>query len=150
MIAHGFFLEHILTIPIIAWCIGQVVKYIIRVGNSRFNRKYIWGSGGMPSVHSCFVLALSTAVAFKHGINSTEFAVVLSFSGIVVYDAMHVRYQSGVHATVINQLVETHSFDLSKDFLKQFPLHEEVGHTPLEVAVGMILGVFVGTLLSLY
>lgn len=150
MIAHGFFLEHILSIPIIAWCIGQLLKYIIRIGNSRFNRKYIWGSGGMPSVHSCFVLALSTAAGFKHGFFSTEFAVTLSFSGIVVYDAMHVRYQAGIHATVINQLIKTNSFQLPESFLKQFPLHEEVGHTRAEAFVGMILGIVVGTLLSLY
>lgn len=150
MIPHGFFLEYLLSIPIIAWCTGQLLKVGIRLLSNTHNRKYTWGSGGMPSVHSCFVLALTTALGIKYGWNSPYFIISLSFSGIVLYDAMHVRFQSGQHAKVINRLIKKDSFDLPEEFTKLFPLHEQVGHTPLEVGVGMLLGIVVAFLLTMY
>lgn len=97
------------------------------------------GSGGMPSAHSTFVVALSTAMGIKNGVASETFAICLIFSIIVIYDAMNVRYQSGLHAKAINKM-NTHD---------SYILNESLGHTPAEALGGSVVGFLTATLLML-
>lgn len=151
MLDHGFFSTYLVSIPIIAWITGQLIKVCIRlIFIKNTSKKYLWGSGGMPSVHSAFVIALCTALYMKHGLTSEYFIIALSFSGIVLYDAMHVRYQTGVHAQLFNALEKKHLLSSLETQKIIFPLHEHVGHTLLEVFVGALLGFVIAVLLSLY
>ncbi len=90
----------------------------------------MFGSGGMPSAHSTFVIALATAMWLKYGPWSDEFMICLVFSIIIIYDAMNVRYQAGLHARVLNRLTPNDGETLN----------ESMGHTPLEALVGGIIG----------
>jgi acid phosphatase family membrane protein YuiD len=137
----GFLSNYLLLIPILTFIGAQIVKIGIRLGNKKFNREYLMSSGGMPSVHSAFVMALSTVIAYKEGIYSSLFALALCFSAIVLYDAMHIRYEGGKHAEVLNTLMEG-----KKEFAgKHFTIY--LGHTPLEVLVGGIFGILFASLL---
>jgi uncharacterized protein len=97
----------------------------------------MFGSGGMPSAHSTFVIALATAMGLKHGPWSDEFMICLVVSIIIIYDAMNVRYQAGLHARVLNRLTPDDGETLN----------ESMGHTPLEALVGGIIGFFTAVVL---
>ena len=97
----------------------------------------MFGSGGMPSAHSTFVIALSTAMGLKYGPMSDQFLMCLVFSIIIIYDAMNVRYQAGLHAKAINELTP-HDGD---------ELDEILGHTPIEAFGGGCVGFLTAVLL---
>ncbi|MDV2684112.1 divergent PAP2 family protein [Alkalihalophilus sp. As8PL] len=116
-------------------------------------RKFDWtlftSTGGMPSSHSAAVTALSTAVAIEHGMDSTIFAVCAVFGIIVMFDATGVRRHAGYHATVLNQLVtdfnklvsEVKSWPKKEEIEKRKELKELLGHQPIEVFFGGLLGI---------
>ena len=80
----------------------------------------------MPSAHSTFVIALATSMGIKHGPWSDEFMMCLVFSIIIIYDAMNVRYQAGLHAKALNELNTN----------EEKTLNERLGHTPIEALIG--------------
>ena len=97
-------------------------------------------SGGMPSSHTSLVVGLATSVALTHGLGSSLFVSCLSFALIVMYDAAGVRRHAGKQAEVLNALVE--------DYFQGHPVSEQelkevLGHTPLQVAMGALLGIVV-------
>jgi acid phosphatase family membrane protein YuiD len=98
----------------------------------------LFDSGGMPSSHTSLVVGLATSVAVQQGLGSSLFVVCLSFALIVMYDAAGVRRHAGKQAEVLNALVE--------DYFQGHPVSEQelkevLGHTPLQVAMGALLGV---------
>ncbi|RCW49688.1 MULTISPECIES: divergent PAP2 family protein [unclassified Halanaerobium] len=100
-------------------------------------------AGGMPSSHSAFVASLTTTVGLKYGINSDLFAIVTVFSLIVTYDASGVRRAVGEQANVINNMIkhlEIRSYEEDKQIIKK-DLKELIGHTPIEVVSGIVLGI---------
>ena len=102
----------------------------------------IIGSGGFPSSHSSFVAALSTLIGLKYGFDSDLFAIVLIFSLIVTYDASGVRRAVGEQANVLNKLIKhlnVKNIERDPELLKE-DLKELIGHTPLEVFAGVLLG----------
>lgn len=103
----------------------------------RFSVAKMLGSGGMPSAHSTFVVSILTAMGIKYGVRSDYFAICLVFSIIVIYDAMNIRYQSGLHAKAINK-INSHE-DTS--------LNESLGHTPIEAFAGGLVGLFTAAIL---
>ena len=106
-------------------------------GTGRWNLRRFVQTGGMPSSHAASVAALSTAVGLNEGFRSTMFGVALFFSLIVMYDAAGLRRAAGRHAAVLNRLIEEHFQDQSETQR----LMELLGHTPLEVLMGALLGV---------
>ena len=125
------------------WVVAQVLKTLLDIAlNQSFNPERLVGSGGMPSSHSATVCALTTASGLRYGVGSFEFSVCFILSMVVMYDAIGVRQETGKQAKVLNRLL----FD---DFLKldgvvlQEKLKEYVGHTPIQVAAGAILGVII-------
>ncbi|RDC51213.1 divergent PAP2 family protein [Paraclostridium bifermentans] len=131
------FSNKVLLISMFACFLAQLFK-IFTGDQKKIQISRIFTSGGMPSSHSSFVTSLSTLVGMEYGFNSTEFAVVAVFSMIIMYDASGVRRAVGKQAVILNQIVD----DLQhKKHIEQKKLKELVGHTPVEVFFGAILGI---------
>jgi len=129
----------------LAWILAQLLKitfYAIQTRQVDFSR--LVDTGGMPSSHTAFVAALCTSVALTEGTHSVLFAVVLSFSLIVVYDATNLRRSAGYHAQVLNEIVpKLLRGEVLKEVVSYRKLREMLGHNPVEVVVGALLGVLV-------
>ena len=134
-----------LLAPLVAWTIAQTAKVIIySVREHRLNLRVLAVTGGMPSSHSAIVMGMTTAVGKYAGINSPQFAIALIFSFVVMYDAAGLRRAAGRQAAILNRLVE----DLvNMRGVQEAKLRELLGHTPVEVLVGAILGVAAGLIL---
>lgn len=135
----SIFSQYTLLVPCVALILAIILKGLFHRISGRFTIGKMLGSGGMPSAHSTFVVALSTAIGLKVGISSDLFAICLIFSIIVIYDAMNVRYQSGLHAKAINKM-NTHD---------AYVLNESLGHTPSEALGGAIVGFVTASVLML-
>jgi len=123
------------------WIIAQVLKTIIHAWFTKdFVAERLVGGGGMPSSHSATVCALVTATAIQYGPASYEFAMAAIFALVVMYDAIGVRQESGKQAKVINDMVELFAH-MGKDVDIEKQLKEFIGHTPLQVFCGGILGI---------
>ena len=109
----------------------------------------LFQTGGMPSSHASTVVSLSTGVYLLKGASSVEFAISMVFMGIVLYDATGIRRQAGKHAKALNTLVDNiekrEGIEIISEEFKEF-----LGHTPVEVLIGSILGVILGFLFKGY
>lgn len=124
-----------------SWVVAQALKTAIDCAlNKSFNAERLVGSGGMPSSHSATVCALTTAAILKYGTGSFEFAVCFVMSMIVMYDAIGVRRETGKQAKLLNSILSENPLKLSAEVLQE-RLKEYVGHTPLQVFAGAILGI---------
>ena len=130
--------------PIAAWTIAQVTKVVyISLRQRRLNLRVLAEMGGMPSSHSAIVMGLTTGIGRIDGLGSPLFAIALIFSFVVMYDAAGVRRAAGHQAAILNRLVE----DLvAMRGIREDRLRELLGHTPVEVLVGAVLGAAVGLL----
>ena len=128
-----------LVVFVLAWVIAQGAKYIleIRKDKSAKFKRIITESGGMPSSHSSVVIALATLIGLHEGVYSSIFGLAFVFAMIVIYDSMKVRFSNGVQAQVINEIIEEQN-------LKTKKVRVVKGHTPLEVAIGSVIGIFIG------
>ena len=131
-----------LVVPFTALVLCQLIKFTIEsikykkiVLERLFN-----GAGGMPSTHTTFSISLTSFVGLELGFDNPLFAIALIFTMIVCYDAIGVRYESGKQAEAINDLVEDLIIN-AKQKLNYKVLKEQLGHKPLEVLCGLILGV---------
>jgi Uncharacterized protein conserved in bacteria len=131
--------------PLVAWAIAQAAKVILTsMRQRRLNLRVLAETGGMPSSHAAIVMGMSTAVGKYAGVSSAAFAIALIFSFVVMYDAAGLRRAAGRQAEVLNRLVE----DLvHMRGMQEQRLRELLGHTPVEVVVGALLGVGVGLIL---
>ena len=128
-----------IVVPMLLWFGIQVFKVIYDlITTKKFNFKRIMGAGGMPSSHSAVVVGLATLIGKYEGLNTPIFAVALIFSFIVMYDAAGVRRAAGKQAKLLNQIVETPGLSGIQVSEK---LVEVLGHTPIQVIVGAIIGV---------
>lgn len=131
----------------LAWAAAQALKVILTLAVSKkFDRSRVLGSGGMPSSHSAMACALVTTIGFREGFESPLFALAFCFAGVVMYDAAGVRRSAGRNAAVINHMLDGLAgngllFDEER-------LKELVGHTPIQVLGGALLGVLIGTLVA--
>lgn len=134
----------ILVAAFFGWLTAQVLKTIIYIlVNKEFNPERLLGDGGMPSSHSATVMALVTATCFYYGPSSFEVAIAGVLALITMHDAMGVRRETGIQAKVINNMMEWLQ-ELNGEINVEEKLKEFVGHTPLQVLFGAILGVVVG------
>jgi acid phosphatase family membrane protein YuiD len=134
-----------LLAPLVAWSIAQAAKVIYTsVRQRRLNLRVLAETGGMPSSHSAIVMGLSASVGKYSGLSSAAFAIALIFSFVVMYDAAGLRRAAGRQAEILNRLVE----DLvHMRGVQEQKLRELLGHTPVEVLVGAVLGIAVGAIL---
>lgn len=158
--------NYIVNVGVVAWFSAQLLKTLLTLF---FTKKLVWermvGAGGMPSAHSALTSSIVIAMANKRGFASPEFGLALAFAAVVIYDAMGVRRAAGEQAKVLNRIVfefknlsffpkpvpETDDETLQAEdeggevqpFLNK-ELKEFLGHTPLEVLGGCIVGILVG------
>jgi acid phosphatase family membrane protein YuiD len=129
-----------LVAGISSWLLAQVAKVIIyAIVNKKFDVHRLHGDGGMPSGHSATVGGLAMMCALMQGFDSPIFAVAFVLATIVCHDAMNVRYESGKQAELLNDLVEWFNDTMKVGFTEK-KLKEFLGHTPLQVVVGVLLG----------
>ena len=128
-----------------AWAIAQAAKVILTsMRQRRLNLRVLAETGGMPSSHAAIVMGMTAAVGKYAGVSSAAFAIALIFSFVVMYDAAGLRRAAGRQAAILNRLVE----DLvHMRGMQEQRLRELLGHTPVEVLVGALLGIAVGLML---
>lgn len=130
-----------LIISALAWFIAGVLKVLIELRVERkLDFKRIFGAGGMPSSHTATVVSLAIATGYFAGVESAVFAVSVILAIVVIHDAVGVRRETGKQAKILNAMMDTDVFN-ELDFEKK--LKEYVGHSPLQVLVGGIVGVIV-------
>lgn len=133
--------NQVLICAVLGWTVAQLLKTLIDfVLNRSFNPERIFGSGGMPSSHSSTVCALTTACGMEYGVGSFEFAISFVLSMIVMYDAMGVRMETGKQAKLLNLVFFENILKLDGVVLQE-KLKEYVGHTPVQVIAGAVLGI---------
>lgn len=133
-----------LLVPLSSWAEAQVLKTIIHaVIHKKMDVLRLVGDGGMPSGHSATVSSLAVFCGCFYGTNSFQFAVTMILAIIVCHDAMGVRLETGKQAVVLNELLSTLSTleSMTKGELSDVKLKEFVGHTPIQVLAGILVGV---------
>lgn len=129
-------------VPFILWFAVQTFKVICDlIKTKKFNFKRIMGAGGMPSSHSAVVVSLATLIGKYEGVDTSIFALAVIFSFIVMYDAAGVRRAAGKQASLLNKIIDTPGLSSLE---VQGKLVEVLGHTPIQVIVGALLGAMVG------
>ncbi len=138
-----FFSSSILVTAIISWFVAQVLKVIfVLIKSKKLDFSRFIGSGGMPSSHASFVVSLAVSVGLTEGTMSAEFAIAVVLALVVMYDAAGVRRAAGQQARILNRLVEEWG---KKDFSEtEKKLKELLGHSPVEVFAGAVLGFLIG------
>ena len=138
------------------WFLAQMSKLVLHMllnGQMRLER--LWGAGGMPSAHAATTCALTIAMARVYGVASPVFALAVMFAFVTMYDAMGVRREAGEHAKLLNKYLRQQLRDADGtaggegapqegERKKEIDLKEFIGHTPLEVLGGVLLGILVG------
>lgn len=127
------------------WFFIQLFKVVWDlIVEKKFNFKRILGAGGMPSSHSAVVCALAVLIGKTEGFASSIFALSLVFAFVVMYDAAGVRRAAGKQAKLLNKLIETPGLKTEE---VQEKLVEVLGHTPIQVIVGALIGIIVGAIM---
>ncbi len=139
--------NELLISAVVGWTVAQVLKTIIEIAlNKNFSAERLVGSGGMPSSHSATVCGLTTSAVLCYGVESFQFAFCFVLSAVVMYDAIGVRQETGKQAKLLNMIMEQDLFKMNNEqFQKQ--LKELVGHTPLQVMAGAILGILLSLII---
>lgn len=132
----------LLIIPFLVWVIAQGIKFSLALVRGEFDLRYLFASGGMPSVHSAVVCSLATVAFIEGGANSAIFGLAAVYAGIVMYDSFGVRRAAGEQAHALNTLLEELTDRGSiADRARYGKLREVLGHKPAEVMAGAVLGV---------
>ena len=154
-VLHEFFSNRVLFAAVLGWLASQLAKFIITlIFTRKLNFERLWGSGGMPSAHSSMVCALTITTARFYGVDTPVFALAVMFAFVTMYDAMGVRRETGEHARLLNKYlneIEISKADNDGDGIPdkkvgEIELKEFIGHTPLEVLGGALLGILTGIL----
>lgn len=128
----------------IAWLMAQCIKVFLGLVRTRkFDFRWLARSGGMPSSHVALAMCLAASLGFYYGFNSGLFALALGFAVITMFDAQGVRRHSGRQAVILNKIIEDiyEHKGVQENRLKEF-----VGHTPVEVYAGAVLGIIIAIL----
>lgn len=137
--------NRVLLIALVACLTAQATKLIVElIRNHKVNFRVLVETGGMPSSHSALVAALAAGVGQTAGWASSEFAIATVFAFIVMYDAAGVRRAAGKQAQILNQMID--EFFQGEHELAEERLKELLGHTPVQVIVGSILGIAISWL----
>ncbi|MDD5898131.1 MAG: divergent PAP2 family protein [Clostridia bacterium] len=140
----GILYNHVLYAALIGWFMAQALKipiYYLVEGKWDWHRFH--GSGGMPSSHTSMVVSASIMLGALNGFDSALFAAALVFSSVVMYDATGVRRETGRQAEIINQILQ--DVLINGRPISNVELKELIGHKPIEVAAGAILGILIAS-----
>ncbi len=138
-----FFIEmchnHVLIVTFFAWTIAQTIKVALGVlRTKRFDFRWFIGTGGMPSSHAAGSSALAVVVGLDYGFDSPLFALAAVFAVVTMFDAQGVRRSAGKQAAILNQMIDDIYW---KGKIAEDRLKELIGHTPVEVFMGSIIGI---------
>ena len=130
----------------ISWLVAQGTKMLCGfAATGKLRPGYLISTGGMPSAHSATVAGLATSIGLVHGAASPQFAIAAVVAALAMFDASTVRRSTGLQARLLNEIID----ELFKEHrLSEHKLVELLGHTRLEVTLGMIIGVLVGVIVS--
>lgn len=132
--------NQVLISSCMGWITAEVIKFLLcGVINHQWDISRLWGDGGMPSAHSATVTALAISAGLNCGFDSPVFAVALIMAIVVMHDATGVRWETGKQAKIINEMIEWFN-GLGNKVTLDDQLKELVGHTPLQVVCGAIVG----------
>lgn len=132
------------TAVFLSWFLAQLLKVLINgYREKRFNLRWLFDTGGMPSAHSATVASLATVVGLYYGFNTIIFLAILIFTVITMFDAAGVRRNMGRQARILNRMMD----DWQRgEQVQEQRLKELLGHTPVEVFAGAFLGISLGFL----
>ena len=131
-------------VAVLSWFIAQAIKITVDIIRTReLKLSLLFSSGGMPSSHSSFVSAAATVIGLQSGFYSDNFAVAVVIALVVMHDAAGVRRAAGTHAMIINTIIKNVE---NSGVVIDKKLKELLGHSPIEVATGAILGVLIALL----
>jgi acid phosphatase family membrane protein YuiD len=136
----------VLLVPAFAWFTAQMLKVLINgIVNKTFSAERLVGDGGMPSGHSATVMSLAMMCGHNAGFGSVEFGLAMIFAIVVMHDALGVRRETGKQAVSIIEMAEllNEFFSEKDEKIKTDKLKVLVGHTPLQVVCGALLGFIV-------
>ncbi len=137
--------NHTLLVTIIAWVIAQSIKVVIGViRQKRFDFRWFVDPGGIPSTHAAGAAALATSIGLRYGFDTVSFALAVAFAIVVMFDAQNVRRAAGKQARILNKMMDDIYW---KGRIKEEELRELLGHTPIEVFLGMLLGILIAVIL---
>lgn len=140
----SIFHNYVLIAALIAWGIASVIKVPIEyLQTHKWNWALFVQAGGMPSSHTALVVGITHGIGLSVGFDSALFALAFAMTMVVIYDATGIRRQAGKHAELINAMINDMAAGNS---LKEEQLREVLGHTPLEVLGGFLLGLVVAQL----
>ena len=132
------FQNKIICVSVLSWAVAQLIKIIIDLCTTKkLDLNLIMSSGGMPSSHSSFVTSLATSTGILYGFNSVYFSIAFCLAIVVMYDAAGVRRAAGKQAATLNNLLDR--LDIQVDER----LKELLGHSPVEVTAGAVLGIVI-------
>ena len=138
--------NRIFTITLSVWIIAQGIKILLNIlRGKKFNFRWFLGTGGMPSSHAAGVSALAMSCGLEHGFQSGLFALAAVFAMVTMFDAQGVRRSTGEQAGILNRLLDDMYWHKRIDVVR---IREFVGHTPVQVLVGSILGAMLAVLFS--
>jgi acid phosphatase family membrane protein YuiD len=136
------------VVPLAAWAVAQVSKFAIAAIKGKIDFRYLYASGGMPSVHSAVVCSLAATALLVDGAASHLFGFTVIFAAIVMYDSYGVRRASGEQGMLLNMIVENLDRNRFRFDVPPPRLREILGHKPREVAVGALLGIALACLFN--
>lgn len=140
------FKNRILFTTIFAWIVAQVIKVSIGVvREKKFNFRWFLGTGGMPSSHVAGASCLATSTGLKYGFDSIYFSICATFALVVMFDAQGVRRATGRQARILNKIMEDIYW---QGKVQEGRLRELIGHTPIEIFAGFLLGIMIALLVS--
>jgi uncharacterized protein len=134
-----FLANKILLVTLFSWFFAQTIKVVTGVfREKRFDFRWFIGTGGMPSSHTAGASCLAAAIGFDHGFDTVYFALAASFALVVMFDAQGVRRATGRQAYILNKIMDDIYW---QGKIQEGRLRELIGHTPIEVVAGFLLGV---------
>ncbi len=147
---HDLMANRVFLTAALGWLIAQALKTMIHTFfTKKFDPERLVGSGGMPSSHSATVVSLATAAYFEYSASSFEFAIAAILAIIVMYDARGVRRETGRQAELLNDMVRIFEDMGRSEISTHDKLKEFIGHTPLQVVMGALLGFAIALLMYL-
>lgn len=143
MFFQNVFSNRVINAALVAWTLAQVLKVIIELARyKKLNMRRLFGAGGMPSSHSACICAVASVVCKLKGFDSVEFGLAAIFAFIVIFDVTSVRRAAGNHAQILNVMMQNEDKQTPELFGRE--LKEQLGHTPFQALMGILLGIAVG------
>lgn len=136
--------NHVLMVTLLAWAIAQTLKVALGVlRTKKFDFRWFIGTGGMPSAHAAGSSALAVVIGLDYGFDTAFFALAAVFAIVTMFDAQGVRRSTGKQAALLNKVLDDIYW---KGKIEEARLKELIGHTPIEVVMGSIIGILLAVI----